>query len=371
MVTDPVHVTAGPHNVAAAFIQTFDGPVEDHYRLVEHTLMDVSIALHAGMTALPHLQTMTITGPLKITGISDTPSRRKIFTCYPENAGEEESCAAEITTDLAAKAFRRPAVPEDLEGLMEMYKVGRSEGDFETGIRTVVQAVIAKPEFVFRFERVPAGVEPGQSYRITDLELASRLSYFLWGTTPDGALVRIASEGRLRGEGVLESQVRRMLADPRAETLSRNFASQWLRLAGIEEVAPEPTIFPDYTRNLAASMRREVELLFDSIVREDRSVLDLLTADYTFVDETLALHYGIPSILGNRFRRIQLDDPEPVRVDRQRRCPDADFAGEPDLAGGEGQVHPGGPGRISSASASPGSPAFQRERQQREDLDGA
>ena len=309
MVTDPVHVTAGPHNVAAAFIQTFDGPVEDHYRLVEHTLMDVSIALHAGMTALPHLQTMTITGPLTITGVSETPSRQRIFTCHPSDAGEEETCAAEIITKLSAKAFRRPTTPEDLEGLMEMYKVGRAEGDFETGIRTVVQAVIAKPEFVFRFERVPAGVEPGQSYRISDIELASRLSYFLWSTSPDDELIEIASQGRLRNEGVLESQVRRLLADPRAETLSANFASQWLRLAGIEEMAPEPAIFPDYTRNLSESMRREVEVLFHSIVQEDRSVLDLLTADYTFVNETLARHYEIPDIIGTRFRRVQLEDP--------------------------------------------------------------
>ena len=216
---------------------------------------------------------------------------------------------AEIITKLSAKAFRRPTNPEDLEGLMEMYKVGRAEGDFETGIRTVVQALIAKPEFVFRFERVPEGVEPGQSYRISDIELASRLSFFLWSTLPDDELIGIASQGRLREEGVLESQVRRLLAHPRAETLSANFASQWLRLAGIEEMAPEPTIFPDYTRNLSESMRREVELLFHSIVQEDRNVLDLLTADYTFVNETLARHYEIPDIVGNRFRRVQLDDP--------------------------------------------------------------
>ena len=309
MVTDPVHVTAGPHRVAAAFVATFDGPVEDHYRLVEHTLMDVSIALHAGMTALPHLQTLTVTGPLKITGVSETPSRRKIFTCYPSDASEEEACAQEISRGLAAKAFRRPSTPEDLEGLMEMYRVGRGEGDFETGIRTIVQAVIAKPEFVFRFERVPANTEPGQSYRISDLELASRLSYFIWSTSPDDELIEIASAGRLRDGGVLESQVRRMLAHPRSETLSANFASQWLRLAGIEEIAPEPTIFPDYTRNLAEAMRREVELLFHSIVQGDESVLNLLTADYTFVNETLALHYGIPNVVGNRYRRVELTDP--------------------------------------------------------------
>jgi hypothetical protein len=309
MVTEPLHVTAGPHRVAAAFLSSFDGPVEDHYRLVEHTLMDVSIALHAGMTALPHLQTLTVTGPLTVTGVSETPSRMKVFTCYPESAGEERACAEKISGQLAARAFRRPSNPEDVEGLMEMYRVGREEGDFETGIRTVVQAVIAKPEFVFRFERVPENIDPGQSYRISDMELASRLSYFIWSTSPDEELIEIASQGRLRESGVLETQVRRMLAHPRAETLSANFASQWLRLAGIEEMAPEATIFPDYTRNLAESMRREVELLFHSIVQEDEDVLKLLTADYTYVNETLALHYGIPNVIGTRFRRVQLDDP--------------------------------------------------------------
>ena len=309
MVTSPVPVTAGPHRVAAAFVAKFDGPVEDHYRLVEHTLLDSSIALHTGMTALPHLQTMTITGPLRITGVSDTPSRRRIFTCYPEDADEETSCAQEIIAGLSSRAFRRPATPEDLEGLMEMYRLGRTEGDFETGIRTAVQAIVAKPEFVFRFERLPDDVQPGENYRIGGLELASRLSYFLWGTSPDAELIDVAVQGELGDDEGLERQVRRMLADPRAETLATDFAAQWLRLAGIEEIHPEPTIFPDYTRNLAHAMRREVELVFNEIVREDREVLELLTADYTYVNEILAKHYQIPHVLGNRFRRVTLDDP--------------------------------------------------------------
>ena len=307
MLTTPIEVAAGPHRVSAAFIAKFDGPVEDQYRLVEQTLMDSSIALHAGMTALPHLQTLTVTGPLVVTGVSDTPSRQKIFTCYPSEASEERACADEIITNLAARAFRRPAKPEDLEGFMEMYRVGRDDGDFETGIRTAVQAIIANPEFVFRFERVPAGIQAGESYRISELELASRLSYFLWGTAPDEELIDVAIKAKLRDN--LEQQVKRMLADHRSETLSTDFAAQWLRLAGIEEIHPEPTIFPDYTRNLAQSMRREVELLFDSIVRKDGNVADLLSADYTYVDEVLARHYGIPNVLGNRFRRVALDDP--------------------------------------------------------------
>lgn len=309
MTTPPVKIKAGPRRLSAAFVAKADGPVEDQYRLVEQTIMDISVALHPGMTALPHLMTLTVTGPLKVTGVSETPSRKKIFTCYPAKKAEEESCANKIITNLVTRAFRRPATPEDLEGLLEMYKVGRAEGQFEAGIRTAVQAIIAKPEFVFRFEQVPDGVRPGESYRIADLELASRLSYFLWSTAPDDQLIELASHGKLRDAAVLEKQVKRMLADPRAETLATNFAAQWLRLTGLTEIHPEPTIFPDYTRNLAQSMRRETELVFDSIVREDRNIRDLLTADYTFVDERLARHYGIPNIAGPQFRRVKLSDP--------------------------------------------------------------
>ena len=309
MQTPPVAIKAGPRRVAAAFVSMFDGPVEDQYRLVEQTLMDISIALHAGMTSLPHLQTLTVTGPQNVTGVSDTPSRQKIFICYPQSPEEESACAHEILLNLAARAFRRPATTEDLEGLMEMYELGREEGVFEIGIRTALQALIAKPEFVFRFERVPRDVQTGDTYRVSDIELASRLSYFLWSTAPDEELIRVASQGRLRDEEVLEQQVKRMLADRRAEALATDFAAQWLRLRSIEEIHPEPTIFPDYTRNLAESMRREVELLFDSLVREDRNVLKLFTADYTYVDQVLAEHYGIPNVQGNRFRRVKLKDP--------------------------------------------------------------
>ena len=309
MVTSPITIQAGPRQVAAAFVSMFDGPVEDQYHLVNQTLMDSSIALHAGMTALPHLQTLTVTGPINVTGISATPSRQKIFTCYPDDPSMERACADEILSNLATRAFRRPVTRGDLESLMEMYDVGRQGGDFETGVRTGVQAIIAKPEFVFRFERVPRDVSPGSRYRISDIELASRLSYFLWSTAPDEELLDIASNGKLSNEVVLDQQVKRMLSSPQASTLATNFAAQWLHLSKIEEIHPEPTIFPNYTKNLAYAMRREVELLFDSIIREDRNVLDLLTAEYTYVDETLAEHYGIPNVLGNRFRRVELDDP--------------------------------------------------------------
>jgi hypothetical protein len=309
LVTPPIKVKAGPRRLAAAFVAKSDGTVEDSVRLVEQTLMDVSVGLHPGMTTLPHLETLTVVGPTNRAGVSETPSRTHILMCRPGDVSEEEVCAKRIITTLGRRAFRRPLNDEDVDTLFEMYKVGREEGSFESGIRTVVQSIIARPEFVFRFERVPDAVEAGQNYRIQDLELASRLSFFLWGSGPDDQLIEAAGKGQLSNAVGLEQQVKRMIADRRSDSLSTQFAAQWLRLTGLAEMHPEPTIFPDFTRNLAQSMRREVELLFDSIVREDHSVLDLLTADYTFVDETLARHYGIPNVAGPRFRRVQLTDP--------------------------------------------------------------
>ncbi len=307
--TDPIPIKAGQRRLSAAFVAKADGPVEDQYRLVEHTLMDVTIANQPGMSALPHLRTLSVTGPFNPTGVSDTASRREIFTCHPASASQEPGCATEIITRLAGKAFRRPTTAEDLEALMGMYRLGYGVDGFEGGVRTAIQAIVAKPEFVFRFERVPDNLEVGAIFPVDDIELASRLSYFLWSSAPDDDLIAIAAEGRLSEPGVLDQQVVRMLSDPRSEALATNFASQWLRLRDLKQFSPEPTTFPDFTRNLAESMQREVELLFDSILRNDRSLLDLLRADYTFVDETLALHYGLPNVTGNRFRRVTLSDP--------------------------------------------------------------
>lgn len=307
-VTKPVKIAAGQRRLAAAFVSKFDGPVQDHYRLVEQTIMDTTISVTPEMTGLPHLQTLSVTGPFNPTGVSESASRRKIFTCRPAAVSEEERCVTQIISKLAARAFRRPVTSEDLESLSGYYQQARMEGGFEVGIRAAIQAILAKPEFIFRFEQEPANVA-GRNYHITDLELASRLSYFLWSTIPDEQLVSVASSGKLKDPAILEQQVKRMLADPRSEALATNFAGQWLRLAGIKDVFPEALLFPDFTRNLADSMRREVELLFDSIMREDRNVLDLLTADYTFVNEVLARHYGIPNVLGTRFKRVQLTDP--------------------------------------------------------------
>ena len=309
LITPRIQVKAGQRRLSAAFLSKYDGPEQDLYRLAEQTLADPLAGDQPGMTFLPHLKTFSVAGPFNPGGVADTASRRKIFTCRPADSSEEQSCATQVISRLATEAFRRPVNAEDLEWAMTFYQTGRDDGDFETGIRTALQAILSHPEFVFRFEQVPANVQPGGTYRISELELASRLAYFLWSSIPDDQLITVASQGKLKDPAVLEQQTRRMLADPRAEVLATNFAVQWLRLGSLNDVFPEPKVFRDFTRNLALSMRREVELLFDSVVREDRNVVDLLTADYTFVDEVLARHYGIPEVIGSRFQRVKLTDP--------------------------------------------------------------
>ena len=305
--TPPIQVKAGPQRVAAAFLQNAEGPIEDLVEQPDLSLVDLNNADTPGMTSLPHLREFSISGPTNVTGISETPSRRKILVCHPANAGEEIPCAKKIISLLARQAFRRPVTDGDVEDLLGFYQRGRNQGDFESGIRAAIQTIISDPEFVFRFERTPAGVAPGSVYRVSDLELASRLSYFLWSSAPDDELITLASQGQLHGE-TLETQVRRMLADPRSEALATNFAAEWLHLQNLKDVQPDAFLFPDFNRNLADSMRRETELLFESIVHEDRSIFDLLTANYTFVDELLAKHYGIPNIAGSEFRRVALTD---------------------------------------------------------------
>ena len=307
--TEPIAVKAGPQRVSASFPQKADGPIEDEYRMVEQSLVDVSVGTVPGMTTLPHLHELSITGPAKVEGISETAARRRILTCKPVTARDEIPCAKQILAPLARQAYRRPVTDNDLEPLLGFYQSGRNEGDFDAGIRTALQAILANPEFVFRFERTPAGVAPGANYRIGELELASRLSFFLWSGPPDEALIAAAAQGRLRDPAVLEKQVRRMLADPRSASLATTFAGQWLHLQNLKIANPDLFEFPDFDRTLANSMRRETELLFENIMREDRSVLELLTADYTFVDERLAKHYGIPNVMGSRFRRVSVTDP--------------------------------------------------------------
>jgi mono/diheme cytochrome c family protein len=308
-LTSPrIHVKAGSQRLSAAFIQRFDGVVDDLVAPIDYTLSDTQYGDGVGLTALPHIRDFSVTGPHAVTGVSDTASRRKVFVCRPLSAVDEIPCARRIISQLASQAYRRPAGNEDIESLLQFYADARNGKDFEAGIRAALQALLASPHFLFRLEERPAGVKPGQNYRITDLDLASRLSYFLWGTGPDAELVKVATAGTLHTPAVLEKQIRRMLADPRGEAMSSRFASQWLRLQDVEKIHPDALLYPSFDNELAESYQRETELLFDSIVREDRNVLDLFTADYTFVNERIAKVYRIPNITGEAFQRVALED---------------------------------------------------------------
>lgn len=304
--TPPIHVRAGPRRVSAAFIERIEGPVDDLLVPLENTLADVDITY--GVTLLPHVRDMTVLGPSRVTGVSDTVSRRRIFTCRPLTAEEETPCATAILRRLAGQAYRETIADVDLHDLMRFYAEGRQKGDFESGIRLALQAMLASPKFVLRMEQGPPTGSPPASdvYRVSDIDLASRLSFFLWGMVPDSELVQAAMGGTLSSPAGLRKQVTRMLADPRCEALSTRFAAQWLRLQDLEKIQPDYLLYPQYDGRLADAMKRETELFFDSIVREDRSVLDLITADYSFVNERLALHYGIPNVVGSHFRRVPM-----------------------------------------------------------------
>jgi hypothetical protein len=254
----------------------------------------------------PHLDTFTVTGPYDAKGPGDTPSRRTIFTCKPAGKADEDGCARRIIGTLARHAYRGQATPGDLERLHDFYVIGRKTGGFEAGIQTALQRILASPKFSFRVERDPANVPAGTIYRISDLELASRLSFFLWSSIPDDQLLRVASGGTLRTPAVLHQQVRRMLADPKSDALIQNFAGQWLYLRNLKSFQPNSLEFPDFDDNLRQAFQRETEMFFASIMHEDRNVLDLMTADYTFLNERLAKHYRIPGIYGSHFRRVTL-----------------------------------------------------------------
>ena len=299
-------VTAGPHQISAVFLKQFEGPVPDLMSRHDWSLADRRIGADGyGITALPHIKDLTIAGPFQVTGVSENPVRRRIFTCRPTAPEEAPACARDIVTRLGSAAFRRSLTELDVSELMEFYRQGAEAGGFETGVRLALQAILASPDFVFRFEPV-AGSERDGSYRISELALASRLSYFLWGTPPDEELVSLAERGRLSDN--LRDQVERMIADPRSDALGTRFANQWLRLQDLDLVHPDRLMFPDYHQQLADAMTRETELLFMNLVREDRSFLELYTADYTFVNERLARHYGIPGIVGEEFQRVEYPD---------------------------------------------------------------
>ncbi len=306
--TKPVRVKAGPQRVTASFIKKSDGPIDDLVRQPERSLRDDFLGQAVGVTTLMHLQEFVVEGPFNATGISDTPSRAKIFVCRPKTSRDEEACAKRIVTGVARQAFRKPLTGDHVEELMAAYHDGRSQGTFETGIRLALQFILANPEFVFRFERRPPGVAAGQDYPVGGLELASRLSHFLWSSAPDDELIAAAADGKLQQPAVLERQVLRLLQDPRSESLATNFAAQWLHLRNLKEALPDVYLYPDSDENLFDAMKRETELFFDSIVRDDRSIRDLLTANYTFVNERLAKHYRIPNVLGDQFRRVTITD---------------------------------------------------------------
>ena len=306
--TEPFFVRAGPQRISAAFIPTFEGPVNDLLAPINQTLADAQIGAALGVTTVPHMRDLTITGPLKTTGISETPSRARIFTCRPSQASEEVACARQIVSDLASEAYRRPLTDDDMTGLMSLYRQGADRGGFESGIRTALQGILASPHFVFRAERVAEGSPQDQVAPLSGRALASRLSYFLWASPPDEELRALGESGELQDPDVILAQAQRMLADPRSETLATRFASQWLRLQRLEVIHPDPRRHPEFDDRLKEDMRRETEMLFYSLIQEDRSLMDFFITDYTFVNERLARHYGIPGVAGEQFRRVDLDD---------------------------------------------------------------
>ncbi len=306
--TDSTQVLAGPHRVTAAFVRQFEGAVDDLIRPIDHTLADGQIGIGYGVTTQQHLQRMTILGPFEVTGVSQTPTRRAIFSCRPTSPSEERPCAESIVSRLATRAYRRPANESDIDGLMTFYDRGATEGGFEGGVRMALQAILASPHFIFRIEEAPQRVRPGEVYELGDTDLASRLSFFLWGMPPDQELTDLAADDDLSSSRELERQVRRMLADPRSEALATRFAAQWLRLQDLAMVQPDALRYPYFDQTLADAMYRETELLFLNLVEEDRPVVELLTADYTFVNERLARHYGIPGVSGPGFQRVEYPD---------------------------------------------------------------
>jgi uncharacterized protein DUF1592/uncharacterized protein DUF1588/uncharacterized protein DUF1587/uncharacterized protein DUF1585/uncharacterized protein DUF1595 len=304
--TPPIPLKAGPQRIAAAFVPRSIGPVDDLLTPIDQTLIDTRIGTGFGVTMAPHLQEIAVAGPMKVTGVSETPSRARIFTCRPAAPRDERACAGRILERLATHAYRGP-VKDDLKDLLAFYDQARADGgDFEDGVRLGIQGMLANPRLVFRTEQAVRSA--GGAYRVSDVDLASRLSFFLWSTLPDQELLQAANDGTLRTPAVFSRQVSRMLADSKSRALSMRFAAQWLRLQDVDKVRPDGLLFPYWDRSLSDSFVQETELFFDSIVRENRSVLDLIEGDYTFVNERLARHYGIPNITGPEFRRVALPE---------------------------------------------------------------
>ena len=305
-------VRAGSRIVGATFLATNFRPSLDLIRHYDRKSLENN--------SIPQLQNYPAIGFLRIQGPfnaqrpADSATRQRVFTCKPAAAAQEDGCARQILTTLARRAYRRPVTPQEVETLLSFYRQGRTDGGFEDGIEYGLRFLLATPQFLVRGEREPAGVPPGQPYRITDLELASRLSFFLWSSVPDDELITVAAQGRLSNPRVLEQQVKRMLADPRSSSLVTNFGQQLLYLRNLPSTFPDGVFYPNWDHELRESLKREAEMFFDSVIRDDRSIIDLLTADYTFVNERLARHYGIPNVYGSRFRRVTL----PPELDYRR-----------------------------------------------------
>ncbi|MGE3340255.1 MAG: DUF1592 domain-containing protein [Alphaproteobacteria bacterium] len=302
-----IPVTAGRHTVGVTFVQ---GPDVEFVRAGYRKRFERPYRYYADTVfiAMPFVDKVQIAGPFQIAGAGDTPSRRAVFTCRPATAAGETACATQILSRLARRAYRRPVTPADVTDLLAFYDAGRKEGGFEHGIEIAIRRMLVSTSFLFRRESDPATVTAGAAYRISDLELASRLSFFLWSTVPDDQLLDAAAGGRLSRPAVLRQQVRRMLADPKASALVENFFGQWLRLRHVESHRPSEFLFPDFDGSLRVAFRRETEAFVDYIIRQDRSALDLLEADYTFVNERLARHYGIPNVQGVHFRKVTYPD---------------------------------------------------------------
>jgi hypothetical protein len=303
--TAPMHVKAGTHRVTAAFIQRFEGLINDLIAPIDHTMADTEIGIAPGITTLPHLRSLSVIGPHRVTGVSDTPSRRRVFQCRPMTQADETVCASDIVRRLATQAFRRPVAEKDHARLMAFYTRGRDGRSFEAGITKALEAILASPQFLFRVEETPARFT-NAAYRLNDYELASRLSFFVWGRGPDAELLKAAGAGTLSAPGALRRQAKRMLAMPGTDALGTRFASQWLRLQDLEKVISDPILYPYSDQTLSLALKTETELFFNSLVRDDRSLLDLLTADYSYVNERVARHYGIPNVTGSEFRRVTL-----------------------------------------------------------------
>ena len=299
-----IQVPAGPHTIGV----TFPRETWEEEGVLQPRQTAFALAVNEMPDTNPRLNSLQITGPLSVTGVGDTPSRRRIFSCSPEMVSEEPACAQEILTTLARRAYRWPANAVDVDTLMEFYHAGRQEGTFDKGIQFALERLLADPDFLYRVERDPVDMPSGSNYKITDTELASRLSFFLWSSIPDDELLAVAEQGTLSDAAVLEAQVRRMMADPRSQAMVDNFVGQWLYLRNMRGVYPDPDIFPQFDENLRDAFRRETELFIGNQLQADTTLLEMLSADYTYVNQRLAEHYGISGVYGNRFRRVTLSD---------------------------------------------------------------